>query len=425
MANAGTRTTPSSDDEGNNRRARWNFWVLQADAVSFFWGVVFIDSATVLPLLLLRLHAAPWAIGCINSVRILAVFLPPLFAAHLIHGRPLHKRFLLGVCAIGRSALFTLAPVLWLMGGSHHRITLIWLFVTYGLFWSCDGACGVSWLDIIAKSVPARIRGRFFGTMQLLGGIVTIPAAAIISLILGSSRLPFPTDFAVLISLCSLGLLSSQIALSLIHEPIGEVEGISKGSFSTHLRRIPGFINENRTMLRYTAVRICLEVGGMAAPFYVVYARQSLQIAVAMTGIYLAFQKLGEILTGPLWGWLSERWGVVAAYRGIGLAIIAAPSIAILSNWNSLLLPATFFCLGGATQGLWMVFSNALLDSVQPSSRPLAVGVSNAMIAPTALYPLLGGIIAQSFGYFPVFGVTIAVAAVGLLLTLAFKPEPT
>src|SRR3712207_8550462 len=61
-------------------------------------------------------------------------------------------RSLVTVCAIGRAGLLALLPILLLWGSSRPGWVLAAFFVVYALFWAMDGACQVSWLDIIAKT---------------------------------------------------------------------------------------------------------------------------------------------------------------------------------------------------------------------------------------------------------------------------------
>jgi hypothetical protein len=191
----------------------WNFIVLQIDVSTFVLGLAFLDSATVLPLLLTRLGATSTMIGAVQAVQTLGLMLPPLFAAHWIHGRTRHQRFLVATSGIGRAGLPTLLVALLLWGRTRPGLVLAWFFAVYALFWAMDGACNVSWLDIIAKTIPARARGRLFGTMQVTGGVLAAGAGLVVRSVLQPGRFRFPLDFALLLALWCVGAALSEVAL--------------------------------------------------------------------------------------------------------------------------------------------------------------------------------------------------------------------
>src|SRR5262249_7315967 len=145
---------------------RWNFGVLLIDASAFFMGLAFFDSTTVLPVLLSKLGAANWQIGLTRFIQTLGFTLPSLLGAHYIHGLANHKSYLLRVCAVARAA-FLLLPIILIQSGERRpAVALAILLAVYSILWLGDGAGAVSWFDIVAKTIPLRVRGRFFGAMQ-------------------------------------------------------------------------------------------------------------------------------------------------------------------------------------------------------------------------------------------------------------------
>lgn len=268
--------TPRSEAE---RHFRWNFVALVVDVSTFVLGLAFMDAATVLPIFLARLGAGSAGVGLAQAIQTLGLMLPPLFAAHRIHGRARHKSFLLLVCSVGRGGLLTLPPVLLLWGRTHPGWVLAWFYVVYALFWAMDGACHPSWMDIVAKTIPARSRGRLFGTTQVLGGVLAAAAGWAVHAILRSERLPFPREFALLILLWCAGAAASLVALWMIREPQGDHEedppdGENGGRMPLrrYLARAPGFLRANPRLARIIGVQILLGGAMLATPFYTLFA---------------------------------------------------------------------------------------------------------------------------------------------------------
>jgi MFS family permease len=405
---------------------RWNFAWLQVDVSTFVLGLAFLDATTVLPLLLDRLGATSWMIGAAQACQTLGMTLPPLFAAHWIHGRRRHLGFLVTVTGLGRAALLTLLPVLLLWGTTHPGWVLAWFFVVYSFFWVMDGACHVSWLDIIAKTIPAQFRGRLFGTMQVISGLLGIGASLIVQQVLRPGSLTFPGNFALLLTLWCAGAAISQFALFLLRESDGEVPSEQKPPLAVYLARTPSFLRVHRRVAQIIAIRILLGAAAIATPFYALFAIKHLGVPASAAGVYLMAARIGEISTGALWAYLSDRFSPALALRVAAAGVLLTPLAALLAaGGHPWLFPVAFFALGGTGPGVWLLASNALLEAVPDRDRPLAVGITSLCQAPTALYPVLGGILLKvGLPYAGLFALTLALTAVGFLATLRLPVTP-
>lgn len=400
------------------RHLRWNTAVLLADATSFYLGLALFDGATVLPVLLATLGASDMVVGTVRLLQTLGFTLPALIAAHWIHGRAYHKSYLLWCCAGARVGLFALPFVLLFYATSHPALVVAALLVIIGIFWLLDGACAVSWFEIVAKSIPARVRGRFFGGMQTLGGVVGMCAGGIVASVLGSRALPFPTNFALLAVGWCVGAWLSQGFLTLIREPVSHsVAKDERPGFRDFLRSSIPLVRDNPRLARLIVARIALDGAGLAAPFYVLYAQRALAAPVATVGLYALARSLGKVCTGPVWGWCADRFGSSRSLWFVAWAVMAVPVLALLCTpETSWLMFVAFFLLGAVEDGLWMMFSTTLFESVSARQRPLAVGVATVFQTPSALYGPLGGLIAQRLGYRAAFAAAACFGVAGALL---------
>jgi MFS family permease len=396
------------------------------DAVSFWAGMAFIDAETVLPVLLARLGASDAQIGLIRLIVLLGFTLPALWAAHYIHGRPRHKPFLLACCAIGRGSLLLFPPLLLLYGETRPELVLWAFFGLYAVFWLTDGASAVSWFDIIAKTIPERVRGRFFGVMQTVGGLTSLASGGAVVLILRNEGLPFPKNFALLAACMCVGAAVSQLFLFLIREPEAVAVTVEeeRPRFRDTLRQAGPLMRRNPRLRKLVTARLLLEGASLAAPFYVLFAERDLKVGLGMAGVYAAVKAAGKVGMGPVWGWISDRhsprWGLAA----VAAAVLMVPALALLSaSGNAWLLPAAFFLQGAVQDGLWMTGSNTLLSAVSEGERPLAVGVVTVLQAPGALFGVAGGLIAQRTTYPTVFLLAALFAAAGLWVSLRLARE--
>jgi MFS family permease len=406
-----------------SRHLRRNFTLLIAEAAIFMCGAAFFDTATVYPVLLGKLGASDALIGITRFVQVLGFTLPALIAAHHIHGRAQHKRFMLTTCAIARVGLFTI-PIALMLADRRPTLALVWTIGIIALFWIMDGACAVSWFDIVAKAIPARIRGRFFGVMQLSAGLAAAGSGYIVASVLNSERWPFPSNFALLGGLWFVGAMGSQLGLSFIAEPPGRAEPAGdRTTFGAYVRQAAPMLKRSPRLRMLILTRIVLDGAGIAAPFYVLFAQRDLGVSLRMVGMYTVAQSVGRISAGPLWGWLSDRFGSTAAVRTIAAIIALTPVSALASltgrPWTMLIV---FGLLGAVMDGIWMVMSTALLESANEEERPLAVGVASVCQTPSALYGPLGGLLSATLGYRIVFVFSMVFAVAGFILSLMIPP---
>jgi predicted MFS family arabinose efflux permease len=393
--------------------------VLVLDAASFWAGLAFFDGEIVLPILLSRLGATDSLIGLARLIQTLGFTLPALFAAHTIHGRTNHKQFLLWTCGIGRSGLLLLPPLLFFYARSRPGLVLASFYIFLAVFWTMDGASAVSWFDIIAKTIPTRVRGRFFGVMQMTGGVAALGAGFVVRLILQDKNLAYPTNFALLACFWCIGVAGSQIFLMMIREPAGVVvEEEEKPGFMDYLRQAFPLLRRRDRLRKLIFSRLLLDGASMATPFYVLFARKDLVVTLTMIGLYTIMKSVGRVCTGPLWGWVSDRYGPATGLRSVAFSIFLIPILALLAARGAVwLLPITFLLLGAVQDGIWMTGSNVLLEAVEEVERPLAVGVVTVFQSPGAIYSVLGGLLAERTSYPVVFCAALIMAGCGLWMT--------
>jgi MFS family permease len=83
-----------------------------------------------------------------------------------------------------------------------------------------------------------------------------------------------------------------------------------------------------------------------------------------------------------------------------------------------LLISVVFFLFGLGISGFGLAQMTFVIDFGPPSRRPVYIGIAQTLLAPfTSLAPLFGGIIADQWGYTPVF---IIGTLLGVLASFAY-----
>lgn len=400
------------------RHLKWNTVLFYAETSAFFAGFACFDPTTVLPILLARLGASDLLIGLVRAIQMFGFTLPALAGSHYVHGRPSHKRFLVITCALSRVGLPTLVPIFLLYGKDRPGLVLGWFCIVYLLFWFFDGAAAVSWYDIMAKAIPPRLRGAFLGGMQMMFGLVAMGAGYAVTRILGPGGPPFPQNFALLAALWSAGAWISQIGIMLLREPTGIVNPEEeKPSLVDFLRAAPAMLRRNPLLGRLIAIRFLLEGSQLALPFYILFAQRNLHLPVSLVGVYFIVQSLGKVCMGPVWGWISSRYGAAACLRAVAVATTLIPAIALLASGGiPWIMPAAFFLIGGVQDGVWIAAYNFLFATVDEGDRPMALGIAPLALAFGSIFGPIGGQLAEVTSYPTVFALALAVTGAGTLL---------
>ncbi len=391
---------------------RRNIIAIIGDVAFFMAGFACFDPTTVMPQFLRELGASPKLIGLITGLRLLVLFATQPYVAHRVHGRRRMKPFLVTACVVGRLPMFVLFLIVWSAG--HNHALVLWSFVFFTLlFIASDGFCLVPWTEIIGKSIPVTVRGRFFGAMQTVSSLAALSAPLLVSRILSMRSLEFPRNYALLILLLATGLLLSLLMLLLIREADAPPQDDPNRSFREHLRRIPSLWRGDPALRWVLVTQFLLAGGGVASSFYVLFARERFGLPESYVAIYLTAQTLGAVLTGPLWGWMADRLGAVRALKlVVSLAIV--PPLAALTMpvaWGFVLV---FACLGALGWTLWNAFTNAILSIAPPAERPTYIALQNFMNLPAATTPFIGGLIVSGAGYPAAFITTAVMVSLGL-----------
>jgi MFS family permease len=409
---------------------RWNFAVIVADASAFITGLAFASPLVVLPLFIERLTGSTVLVGVITALQMAGWFLPQLATASYVEHQPRKKPFMLKACILGRMPV-ALIPISLIALAGHPQLVLAIFLAVYFFFYLSDGMTGVPWTDIGAKTIPPRLRGRFFGAMQFVGGALSVLAGLAVRKILGNPRLPYPHDYATLFAIQFVLLMVSLVFLALIREPMRPVREDRRG-FVALLRAAPGLLRANAQFVRMLVVAGLAWGGTVAVPFYAVYAHDELGLPDAMAGVFVSAQMAGGIVSSMVWAYVSDRVGSRRVIQGTALCSLAAPLFGLLapfplSHHGPQVLgygyAFTFFLLGAVANGGWIGYTNFTLEVVEEKERPSYIGLMYSVSAPAVLVPVLGGWLVKAVGYQPTFARAARFGALSIIATLWLR-EP-
>lgn len=411
--------------------------VRRSFALGVFNGAVFnfaealIAPPLVLTLFVSKLTSSNLLIGLVAPLGQACWFLPQIFVSARIQ-RMERKMPSYKLSAVIRTlAWFTLAVAVWLLDDP--LTLLVGFFVLYTVARLSAGLAGLSFFDVMAKTIPARQRGSFFSWRQLLGGLLGLGAGWIVKIVLAHPALPFPHDHAFLFFLYCAVILPGLASFIMIREPPGETVA-DPVTLGEQLRRAGRILRGNKVYRRYLFARMSLFLAGAALPFYGIYAKNVLGAPEGMVGIYVATRIGAQMLFNLPWGRLSDRRGNQLVMRilnlGTGatllLALILVFMMALLrleGDWLPYLALPLFFLDGAVRPGQVLSGSNFLLELVSEAERPLYLGLSNTLMGVIVLISGLGGLVVDIWGFAGLFAASLLLCMIGYLLATGL-PEP-
>jgi len=393
--------------------------VRRSFALSVFNGALFnfasrlIDPPLVLTWFVSQLTASNLLVGMVTPLGTAAWLLPQVFVSPRIQ-RMEQKMGSYSIAGVIRVLIWLLlAGMLWFVDAP--AVLLTSFFVLYTTAWLVGGMAGLTFFDVVAKTIPATRRGSLFAWRQFIGGLLGLGASWVVNRVLNQPGLLFPRGHAVLFLLYGLTIAPAVGAFAAIHEPAG-APGIEAESLGEQLGRALRVLRRDDVYRRYMAARLALGLAEIALPFYAVYAKRVLGAPDGMVGVYVAARVAAQLLLNLPWGRLSDRRGNQVVMRlmsaGAGLAALVAIGLVMLVNsahpeghWLPYLVLPLFLLNGAVLPAKVLSGSNFLLELVPAAERPLYLGLSNTLMGIVVLLSGLGGLVIDLLGFSGLFGI--------------------
>lgn len=401
------------------RDYRWNFVTNLLDWVFFSMGMSFVSLNTVLPAFARHLTSSNLLIGLIPSLSTLGLLLPQILIANFTQ-KLKRNRDLIIFAALGETIPWLLLFLV-VMFLSSSSLLLVTFFILYALFSFSGGMGDPAWQDMLAKVIPLKKRGRFFGWSNFLAGGVSIFGAFLSIYLLKS--FPFPRNFALCFLFAFFATSIAYISFILIREPVYPVKN-KEFSFREYFRQLPSLLKKDKNFSSFLIAGTFLSSGAMATSFFAVHAMNKLTLPDSQIGIFTLSLLIGQTISSILWGYLGNKKGYkLVMEAGILLTIIAI-LLAIFSS-SIYLFYGVFFIFGWAFSASFISSMGVVLEFSTPEMRPTYIALANTIKVPfISLSPLLGGLLADKIGFPSVFVITIFILLAGILYLIFFVKEP-
>ena len=385
-------------------------------------GFRLVNTPTFLPAYLHMVSGSNTIVGLGLALQQVGGVISPIFGASKVEHRTKVMPAAMWMGGLARMAVLGIALSGWVLKGHQTALvsSILGFMLMFGIFM---GAQRVVFSLLMAKVIPISRRGRLQAWRNFTGSVIAAGMASLAGTYFIGPNLfgnGYGTTFIFAFILTSLGLSALQMLLREPEPPTTRTQG----RFRDRLREFPRLITEDRAYAYFLVVQMLASSARIATPFYILYVSATMHMTGKLLGFLSAAYIGADAFSNLIWGYLGDKTGfrLVLLFSLVAWAASTVLLIEVHTTWAVFL---AFFGLGAGQAGYMMAAQTMILEFGARDDLPMRIAVSATAESITAtLAPLIGGQVADLFGYNVVFGLSIGVLAAGLLLLIAAVKEP-
>lgn len=346
------------------------------------WSVFDALTSAFLVAFALLFGASNFVVGLLGAMPYLVSFMIEIPGAKLTEFFSRKK-----ICNIAQTISRTSWALIILVPYFFKESPLLFLTLFFAWIKITDLITEPAWISLIADIVPLKIRGRFFGTRNAIGGI-----SAMISAIIGGFYLDLfakndTTGFATMFAFGILFALASVVLQTKIKEP-------TSTDHTNHSLKDFFSINGDFKKFCYFAVFFNFSVM-LASPFFAVFMLKNLNLSYSYFMLASGISTLARILSQHRIGVLCDKFGdrQIALISVFGTAFVPFMFLFVTPQTLWLLIIAQIIS-GIVWAGADLTLFNLLLDLTKPEKRASQIAAYAMIVSiPNIAAPVIGGLI--------------------------------
>ena len=374
--------------------------------------VSMLDLNTVFPALVNTLTESKILFGAFYSVMLGVPLIFNVIFSYYLRNKQYKKKYLLLGIYLRSSAFLGMAYFTYYFAENNPMLTIYSFFFFVFLFSISAGFAGLSYSDIIAKSLGSEKRVNLYTVKQFFGSTAAFIGGLVIARIF-SIGIDYPLNYAISLLIGSGGLIIASLGFILLPEPASIIKN-NKESLGSFIKRIPSILKKDSSFKLFIIVENLAGFSIMIFPFYMLYAKERFSIDDSYIGLYLVVLTIGTIFSNIIWGFLASKLNAKAIMRFCIVLGGLNPLLAIyLGTTSPEYFAIIFFILGFMISGRKIGFEPYLLDIIPKTERVEYLGIRGSLNILIVILPLIGALIIRYFG----FNVTFVVVTVMMFIS--------
>ncbi|MBZ4666914.1 MAG: major facilitator superfamily 1 [Defluviitaleaceae bacterium] len=385
------------------------------DGVTFCFGSGMVPLATTIVYFISYYIQNNILIGLLTTMSTVLINFPQIFMANYIESKPNDLKVLSKISLLQRVPWFFMGLSVFLIKDSRWMIFSI--YVIYGLYSLFTGLSNVTWNDMMAKIIPIRLRGRFFGIRTAITSGAEFIGSLLCVLML--SFFDFPYNYGAIFILVGCFMMISYIALMQTKEP-DFVRNANRQPFIEYAKDLLTILKEDKNFTFAICSIGLATIGTAAANFRIVYAKTILPITPKDVAFLTALWLISRSLFSIFWGIVADKKGYkITMMGGYFIYLISYLCMNLISGMNKLYF--VFILHGAGESVVSAIQANFIISLGGEDKRATYLGLAAILFTPlSAIGPVLMGLLIDGISYQAAF-LAAAILTAGMILTMHKK----
>lgn len=387
---------------------------------AFLWHAVFLaltttftDINTILPSLIVKAGGSDFQLGILTAIMVGTPILGELIFASYLHLKSRKKPFLLFSINLRVLTLAVTAIILWKADSFAHGNLILIIFILMFIFAIAGTFAGVSYTDILGKSLPESWRKQFFVKRQVFASIAILISALIARFILANTA--YPVNYLFLFILAAVLLLIASAGFWFIKEKKNGAAARDH-SFIAVIKSIPTTLRTNPNLRSFILFSNFSGFGLTLMPFFIALAKKRYGLTGEQIGMFLLLQIVGMIISNFVWAKVIKKQNFKGVIAGCIILTALLPILALLfSNLPVYFFLVIFILMGFTMSARRIGYEGLFIEITNDNNRALHKGIVGATRLSTAFFPLIAGWLIGIVGYAPVFILSSIMIFMGLI----------
>lgn len=390
------------------------------DGSFFGFGLGFASFSTIIPLFVAQMTDSALLIGLIPAIHTVGWQLPQLFTAKPLSRMERYKPWVMMMTINERLPFLGFAIIAFFLPKIGTHLGLVLTFIL--LVWQGLGAgmAANGWQNMINKVIPGESVATFIGIQNALSNLLGAVSATLagIALVKINSAFSYSSVFLAAF-LC---FVASWFCLDQTIETPRKVNTVQVNN-SAMLQNVKEILKTDKPFISFLASRFLGLFGMMAFSFFTIYSTKILKMDTVTVGIMTSILFVTQTIANPVLGWLGDKWSRKWILVIGGFCTTTSVVLALIIK-DTVLFALPFILYGIANTAYWTIGISINLEFGTLEEKPTYVGLCNTLLAPAAIFaPLLGGWLADLYGYQVTFYASIAFSVLTLVLLIPFAAK--
>ncbi|MEQ1754003.1 MAG: MFS transporter [Micropepsaceae bacterium] len=381
-------------------------------------GFRLVNAPTFVPAYLFALSGSTSTVGLVLAMQYLGSFFSSVFGATAVEHRRkivdlgLRYGWMMRLSVLGLSlAGFLLPP----------SITLYVFAIFLGSLGVFSGMQNVLWNVLLTKTIPADRRGMLIGLRNFLGGMTASAVAYVGGTYLVETN-ALGNGYASTFMLAFLLTAAGLSLLYLVREP-DSPSVRNPVSVRERLADIPGLLSD-RAFASYFWAQSLATLGSLALPFYVLYVERTQGLTGEKLGLLSLSLLVSQTVANLGWGALADRLGFKAVFVP-ALLLWAGSTVGLMFATDQSGIMFSFAGIGAGYAGFLIAAQNMVLEFGTREDLPMRIAMVNSAQSLVQVFgAIVGGNIAQTFGFEEVFAAAVLAKLAAAVMLWFYVDEP-